>query len=76
MTTTNNHFALELLATADSLRHCRGQVAFLVHSDPAACAGQPEIATILHHALPVAAALETLAGRLGERRRPHDATPN
>jgi hypothetical protein len=57
-------FALELLAVADSLRHCRGQVAFLVHADRDALAGRPEIVTVLSHALDVAAALETLAQRL------------
>jgi hypothetical protein len=57
-------FALKLLAVADALRHCRGQVAFLVHADSPAVADQPETVTIMSHALNVADALETLAQRL------------
>jgi hypothetical protein len=59
-----SRFALELLAVADALRHCRGQVAFLIHADRDALAGRPEIVTVLSHALNVADALETLAQRL------------
>jgi hypothetical protein len=57
-------FALELLAVADALRHCHGQVAFLVHAGSAAVAGQAETVTIMGHAVPVADALEAIAQRI------------
>jgi hypothetical protein len=57
-------FALELLAVADALRHCHGQVAFLVHAGSPAVAGQAETVTIMSHALNVAEALEMLAQRI------------
>jgi hypothetical protein len=58
--------AAELLAVADSLRHLRAAVARLVHSDHRALAGQLATRTLLVEGLDVAAALESLAARLGE----------
>jgi hypothetical protein len=68
MTTNDNHLAAQLLAAAEALRQVRGQLCRLVHADHAAVAGQPEARLVLVEGLDVAAALETLAGRLGEGR--------
>ncbi len=73
MTTTDNRLAAELLATADALRQVRGQLVRLGFEAHPAVAGTPEARLVLVEGLDVAAALETLAGRLGEGGRPCNA---
>jgi len=62
----NDHFAAELLATADALRHARGQVRLLMENNDPAVTLDSAGFTVIFYGLGVAQELETIARRLGK----------
>lgn len=54
----------EMLATAERLRHCRWQTAYLLSQGVLDRRREEDVEAILNHAIAVADALESLAQRL------------
>lgn len=59
----------EMLATAERLRHCRWQTAYLSNQGTLNRQREEDVEAILDHAIAVADALESLAQRLITRNR-------